>query len=70
VSTDQGESWLPASVSPREGYQWQTFSFAWQPPDPGTYRLMCRATDELGRTQPMSGWRNEIYAVDVTVSAG
>lgn len=69
VSTNGGESWEPAEVSPRAGYSWQTFSFEWQAPGPGTYRLLCRATDELGQTQPMSGWRNEIHSVDVTVSA-
>lgn len=24
----------------------------------------------ISQTQPMSGWRNEIYALDMTVSAG
>lgn len=69
VSTDGGESWNQADLSKRDGYTWQTFSFDWQPQGPGTYRLMCRASDAIGRTQPMSGWRNEVYSVDVNVSA-
>ncbi len=69
VSTDGGESWVAAAVSPSVGYAWQTFSFDWRTPGPGAYQLMCRATDANGRTQPMSGWRNEVHSIDVTVSA-
>jgi sulfane dehydrogenase subunit SoxC len=69
VSTDGGQSWATAELSPCAGYAWQTFSFDWQAPGPGGYRLMCRATDASGRTQPMSGWRNEVYSIEVTVGA-
>ncbi len=68
ISADGGETWFEAELTSREGYAWQTFSTVWRPPGPGAYRLMCRATDANGQTQPISGWRNEVYSVDVTVS--
>jgi DMSO/TMAO reductase YedYZ molybdopterin-dependent catalytic subunit len=69
VSVDGGETWITANVSPRTGRGWQTFQLDWQPPAAGTYRLMCRAIDATGRTQPTSGWRNEVHSIEVTVTA-
>ena len=69
VSFDGGKRWTPAAVTRPEGRAWQTFSIDWQPPTPGAHRLLCRATDINGRTQPLDGARNSIYSVDVVIEA-
>jgi DMSO/TMAO reductase YedYZ molybdopterin-dependent catalytic subunit len=69
VSVDGGDNWMTANVSPRTGRGWQTFEVHWQPHAAGTYRFLCRATDVTGRTQPTSGWRNEVHSIEVTVTA-
>jgi len=67
VSTDGGDTWQEARLEPRrEGYVWQSFTFAWTSLTPGSYRLECRASDEKGRMQPLAG-RNRIHAINVTV---
>ena len=49
-----GESeWLPAHVeTPQGSYQWQNWSFEWQPTEPGRKSLRARATDAAGNVQP------------------
>jgi DMSO/TMAO reductase YedYZ molybdopterin-dependent catalytic subunit len=69
VSVDGGDTWITANVTPRTGHGWQTFELLWQPPATGLYRLMCRVTDAAGRTQPVSGWRNEVHSIAVTVAS-
>jgi DMSO/TMAO reductase YedYZ molybdopterin-dependent catalytic subunit len=45
--------WLPAHVeTPRGPYQWQTWTFEWQPDEPGRKTLRARATDAAGHVQP------------------
>jgi hypothetical protein len=53
VSTDGGETWSDAEfVGPDLGpYAARKFRHVWAP-EPGTHRLLSRATDEGGRTQP------------------
>ena len=53
VSADGGETWSDAEfVGPDLGpYAAQKFRHVWDP-EPGTHRLLSRATDEQGRTQP------------------
>jgi len=49
-----GRTWHEADiVSPNEPYGWVRFVFAWQA-EPGDHRLMTRATDEGGETQPVT----------------
>jgi sulfite oxidase len=51
VSTD-GKSWRTATLAPSKGIgSWQRFELPWTPP-PGRHRLLARATDETGVTQP------------------
>lgn len=68
VSVDGGTTWAPAKVTPRREWAWQSFSFDWRPKGQGTVTLMCRATDATGATQPMSGARNAVHSVKVTVA--
>jgi DMSO/TMAO reductase YedYZ molybdopterin-dependent catalytic subunit len=52
-SDDQGATWHPADlVGPRQAYAWTRFEFTWVP-QPGSYTLLTRATDDQGHTQPL-----------------
>jgi DMSO/TMAO reductase YedYZ molybdopterin-dependent catalytic subunit len=52
VSTDGGDTWDDAEVfGPDYAGAWRLFRHAWRP-DPGTYTLCSRASDEEGRPQP------------------
>jgi hypothetical protein len=55
VSADKGQSWQPAKLeipaSPYAWYEWKTQVTL----KPGTYEIWARATDALGRSQPLDG---------------
>jgi DMSO/TMAO reductase YedYZ molybdopterin-dependent catalytic subunit len=52
VSTDGGTSWRAAQLAPSRGIgSWQRFELLWKAA-PGRYRLLARATDDAGVTQP------------------
>ena len=54
ISTDGGDTWGPVDLlRPPSGYSWSRWEHRWQPPGPGRYTLMCRATNNHGETQPM-----------------
>jgi DMSO/TMAO reductase YedYZ molybdopterin-dependent catalytic subunit len=53
ISTDGGQTWHEAQLSPRINYSWYRWEFRWQPPSAGSYILMSRATNNTGETQPM-----------------
>jgi DMSO/TMAO reductase YedYZ molybdopterin-dependent catalytic subunit len=75
ISSDAGESWLPAYFTSRaQPYAWRQWEFMWEPDTAGQYRLQSRATDVHGDTQPVTAnWNrlgyanNAIVSVDVTV---
>jgi sulfane dehydrogenase subunit SoxC len=53
VSGDGGSTWADAAVTPRSTpFDWHRWSFVWQAV-PGEHVLLCRATDETGRAQPV-----------------
>jgi DMSO/TMAO reductase YedYZ molybdopterin-dependent catalytic subunit len=66
VSADGGATWdLARIVRPRRGYSWCRWEYYWQPPAPGRYILMSRATNHKGETQPMefpNKWDGRGYA--------
>ena len=78
ISTDGGFTWsLVDILRPRSGYSWYRWEHHWQPPGPGRYTLMSRATNDQGETQPMefpNKWdgrgygNNMVFPVDVEVS--
>lgn len=76
-SADGGQSWTPVdAIHPRSGYSWNRWEHWWQPPGEGNYTIMCRATNEVGETQPMefpNKWdgrgygNNMVFPVEVEV---
>lgn len=69
VSVDDGATWTPAEVTPRQASAWQRFTCPWSPMRAGPHALLCRATDRQGRTQPLAGARNAVHRVEVTVES-
>jgi sulfite oxidase len=63
VSTDEGRTWQAAALGADFArYAWRRWEFLWQPPAPGDYVLMSRATDSAGRTQPLTtSWNRHGY---------
>jgi len=54
ISTDGGSTWSRVDkLHPRSGYSWNRWEHHWNPSGPGRHVLMCRATNDLGDTQPM-----------------
>ncbi len=54
ISTDSGISWKRAELSGRDlPFSWRLWNANWQPPGPGYYTILSRATDTKGRTQPV-----------------
>lgn len=74
VSQDGGKRWYEAKLFPaRNANAWHKFEFEWEAA-PGRHRLMSRATDEQGNTQPLTAnWNihglsnNMVSSVDVIV---
>jgi len=55
VSVDQGRSWTPASFDvPESLYSWYEWAIELNL-EPGEYEIWARATDYLGRSQPLDG---------------
>jgi molybdenum-dependent oxidoreductase-like protein len=67
VRIGDGADWLPAELEPARGREWQRFSMPWTPRQPGSVALASQAQAKDGTRQPMSGQRNAIYSVPVTV---
>ena len=52
VSTDGGNTWMPASVQdPLSDYTWVFWTADWNPPAAGRYSIAVRATDGTGAVQ-------------------
>jgi DMSO/TMAO reductase YedYZ molybdopterin-dependent catalytic subunit len=57
VSTNRGQSWVPAKLTPAaSNYAWSRWTIDLDT-QPGTVEVWSRAIDELGRTQPLDGRR-------------
>jgi sulfite oxidase len=75
VSSDGGQTWTAAKfVGPWQRYSWRKWEYGWDA-SAGPHHLMARATDSLGRVQPVTrafnrlGYRwNVIHAVRVDVA--
>jgi DMSO/TMAO reductase YedYZ molybdopterin-dependent catalytic subunit len=52
ASVDGGATWHSAHIEPpRDRFMWVRWSYVWEAHRKGAYRLMSRATDEVGRVQ-------------------
>ena len=75
VSTDGGRSWTEAKLGKDLGkYSWIQWTHSWKPTKAGNYRLMVKATNSIGESQPFDGlWNpagylwNKVEKVDVFV---
>ena len=67
VSNDNGATWYPAELGPdRARYTWRKFTYEFKITAPGSYRLMSRATDDKGNTQPIEAqWNPSGYLWNV-----
>src|SRR5919107_5653446 len=53
LSADGGRTWGDARLEAPPGpHAWAAWSYEWDPPGPGEYELMVRATDAAGERQP------------------
>lgn len=54
LSFDGGESWRKAALGQEKSrYAWRIFRYEWAPSRPGSYEIVARATDTIGRQQPL-----------------
>ena len=61
ISTDGGASWQPAEfIGPHETFAWRHWQFIWQVEQPGSYRILSRATGSDGEQQPMQASWNKL----------
>ena len=55
VSLDEGKQWHDADLGEeRSLYAWRLWRYVWKSTKPGSYRILSRATDSRGQTQPMT----------------
>ncbi|HVT02146.1 MAG TPA: sulfite oxidase [Thermoanaerobaculia bacterium] len=60
ISDDDGATWRGAALDPRhDPYAWRLWSFQWSPRAKGKVRLLARATDIRGATQPRDAQWNQ-----------
>ncbi len=77
VSTDNGRTWQPANLEDSESpYAWRQWTSCWDVSQPGYFLIRARATDQMGKVQPVQvQWNyrgfanNSIHAVPVEVRA-
>lgn len=69
ISVDGGVAWQTAFLEPRRQRSWQRFSAQWTPSASGSFRVMARATDTGGTSQPMKRARNAVHAVRIEVAS-
>jgi len=55
VSVDNGKSWANAQfIGPHEEFAWRQWQYIWEAKGQGDFKLMSRAIDSQGKSQPMS----------------
>ncbi len=68
VSVDDGTTWREAKLQGPVERSWQRFSLPWTPDRPGRISIGALATSRDGSEQPLSGFRNAMHSVAVTVA--
>lgn len=58
LSMDEGKTWETAQLlGETQSYAWRQWRYIWPAKEPGTFTVVCRATDDRGATQPpVSPW--------------
>jgi DMSO/TMAO reductase YedYZ molybdopterin-dependent catalytic subunit len=52
LSLDGGKSWTKAALEPPPSiHSWVFWKYEWKDPKPGSYQVLVKATDRIGRTQ-------------------
>ena len=52
LSLDGGKEWRPAALEPPPSpYSWVFWKYEWKEPKPGSYQVVVKATDKIGRSQ-------------------
>ncbi len=66
VSQDGGQTWSDTTLGADLGkYSWRSWRTAWTPSAKGSYRLLVRATNGAGETQPIAQWNRSGYQRDM-----
>jgi sulfane dehydrogenase subunit SoxC len=65
ISIDKGLTWLPTSLEKRRQWSWQRFSGQCVMPQNASIKVMARATDVQGVTQPLKRARNAVHIINV-----
>jgi DMSO/TMAO reductase YedYZ molybdopterin-dependent catalytic subunit len=68
ISTDGGVTWSAAELEARADRSWQRFRVLWRPAAAGPVALCSRAMARSGTMQPVSGRRNAIHRVDISIA--
>ena len=68
VSCDSGATWRAAELGPDLGrYSFRRWRLTWRPDAAGPVRLLVRATNRAGESQPLApGWNRSGYMRNVT----
>lgn len=77
VSVDGGNAWRDAELeAPTTRFAATPWRFSWTPPEPGSYEIAARATDDAGHSQPLEpSWNahgygnNEVHRIEVEIRA-
>lgn len=69
LSVDGGSTWFSTSLEERCHWSWQRFAAEWIPSAGGAFKIMARATDKFGITQPLKRARNAVHMVRVEIAS-
>ena len=67
LSCDEGRTWITANVQTRHEYGWQHFNSTIELA-PGRYTIISRATSVSGEQQPLTGRRNHVHRISITIA--
>ena len=63
MSVDGGTTWHDAHVEEHDRWMWARWTYVWEAPQPGSYRLMARATDEHVQPQTKPNQRKHFDGI-------
>ena len=69
ISADNGLTWLATRLGNRRQWSWQRFSGQCVMPREASLKLMARATDAEGASQPLRRARNAVHVINIRATA-